>query len=489
MAAVAVAAASPLYRCPRALHFGPSRSSGRSLSPCTLLRGKCRWGFGSSPTNPYQLSTTCSSYRLICSASGNDDNSCEIGLKKQSPSPWFSVAPMMDWTDNHFRTLARLLSKHAWLYTEMIVAETIVHQKDNLDRFLAFPADQHPIVLQVGGSNLQNLSKAAALANKYQYDEINFNCGCPSSKVAGHGCFGARLMLDPKFVGKAMTAISDNCDVPISVKCRIGVDDRDSYSELCEFIYTVASTSPTKHFIIHARKAMLNGLSPADNRKIPPLKYEYYFALVRDFPELRFTINGGITCMNQASAARKLGAHGVMIGRAAYNSPWNVLGQVDVSLYDAPPSSLTRRQVLDEYQIYADGVLSMDGTKKTKLRNLVKPLLNLFHSEPGNGLWKRKADEALRHCSTVASFLEETLDAFPDFVLDSSAPVDSPASDDTFFSRVDASMVTPFGRRLAEIKNGSSWSAKRKAKPHLHACIVKSIKIRHLDHIMHRVSS
>uniref|UniRef100_A0A1D1XTA0 tRNA-dihydrouridine synthase A n=1 Tax=Anthurium amnicola TaxID=1678845 RepID=A0A1D1XTA0_9ARAE len=268
----------------------------------------------------------CSRPRRLCACSssehsGHGGRSSGTVPQRQYRPPWFSVAPMMDWTDTHFRTLARFISKHAWLYTEMVVAETIVHQKDSLDRFLAFPPEQHPIVLQIGGSNLENLSKAAQLANAYCYDEINLNCGCPSGKVAGHGCFGARLMLDPKFVGEAMSAIAVNCDVPVSVKCRIGVDGRDSYSDLCDFVYTVASNSPARHFIIHARKALLNGLSPAENRKIPPLKYEFYFALMRDFPELQFTINGGFSCINQVNAARRQGAHGVMVGRAVYNSP------------------------------------------------------------------------------------------------------------------------------------------------------------------------
>jgi tRNA-dihydrouridine synthase A len=169
------------------------------------------------------------------------------------------------------------------------------------DRFLAFPAEQHPIVLQIGGSNLDNLAKATELANAYSYDEINLNCGCPSGKVAGHGCFGARLMFDPEFVGDAMSAIAANCNVPVSVKCRIGVDDRDSYEELCEFVDKVVSKSPTRHFIIHARKALLSGLSPAENRNVPPLKYEYYFALLRDFPDVQFTLNGGITTIDQVS--------------------------------------------------------------------------------------------------------------------------------------------------------------------------------------------
>lgn len=338
----------------------------------------------------------------------------------------------MDWTDNHYRTLARLISKHAWVYTEMVVAETIVHQADNLDRFLGFSPEQHPIVLQIGGSNLENLAKAARLANAYSYDEINLNCGCPSGKVAGHGCFGARLMFDPKFVADAMSAIASNCDVPVSVKCRIGVDDRDSYNELCDFVDTIASLSPCRHFIIHARKALLNGLSPDQNRKIPPLKYEYYYGLLRDFPEMQFTINGGITCIDQVDAARRQGAHGVMVGRAAYNNPWSTLGYVDSAIYGMPCSGLSRRQVLEKFQVYADSVLGKHGPNKPSIRQLIKPLLHLFHSEPGNGLWKRKADAALRNCTTVQAFLEETLVAIPDSVLDSTLVQGQPTRENGF---------------------------------------------------------
>uniref|UniRef100_A0A2N9GFC6 tRNA-dihydrouridine synthase n=1 Tax=Fagus sylvatica TaxID=28930 RepID=A0A2N9GFC6_FAGSY len=317
-----------------------------------------------------------------------------MGAENYLP-PWFSVAPMMDWTDNHYRTLARLISKHAWLYTEMLAAETIVYQKDNLtfspmsfnstgtssappltiarcrDRFLAYSPEQHPIVLQIGGNNLENLAKATELANAYHYDEINFNCGCPSPKVAGHGCFGARLMLDPKFVGEAMSVIAANTDVPVSVKCRIGVDDHDSYNELCDFIYKVSSLSPTKHFIIHSRKALLNGISPAENRSIPPLKYEYFYGLMRDFPDLRFTINGGINCVDEVNAARRAGAHGVMVGRAAYHNPWHTLGHVDSVIYGAPRSGLTRRQILEKYQVYGDSVLRKYG-QKPHVRDVVK---------------------------------------------------------------------------------------------------------------------
>ncbi|KAG2398226.1 uncharacterized protein HKW66_Vig0135380 [Vigna angularis] len=328
--------------------------------------------------------------------------------------PWFSVAPMMEWTDNHYRTLARLISKHAWLYTEMVAAETIVHQKDNLDRFLAYSPDQHPIVLQIGGSNIENLAKATELANAYCYDEINLNCGCPSPKVAGHGCFG-------KFVAEAMSAIAATTNVPVSVKCRIGVDDHDSYSELCDFIYQVSSFSPTKHFIIHSRKALLNGISPAENRSIPPLKYEYFYGLLRDFPDLTFTINGGITSVEEVLAAREAGAHGVMVGRAAYTNPWHILGHVDSAIYGTPSPDLTRRQ----------------------------PLLNLFHSEPGNGLWKRKADAAFKNCTTVESFFEETLVAIPDSVLDSPVAKLPPGRRD-LFANIDNLLPPPYKTREEE---------------------------------------
>ncbi|XP_074335297.1 uncharacterized protein LOC141672574 isoform X3 [Apium graveolens] len=346
----------------------------------------------------------------------------------------FSVAPMMEWTNNHFRTLARLISKHAWLYTEMIAAETIIYQSGDLDRFLAFTPEQHPIVLQIGGSNLENLAKATQLARPYGYDEINFNCGCPSPKVAGRGCFGASLMLDAdmfgffirKFVAKAMSVIAANSDVPVSVKCRIGVDNHDTYSELCDFIYKVSTESPTRHFVIHSRKAFLKGLSPADNRKIPPLKYEFYYALLRDFPDLRFTINGGINSVDEVNAARNEGAHGVMVGRAAYYIPWETLGHVDTAIYGAPRRYLTRRQVLEQYQKYGDSVLGKYGKNKPNVRDVVKPILGLFHAAPRNGLWKRNADAAFQRCVTLKSFFEETLEMIPDWVLDK--PLEDEAS-------------------------------------------------------------
>ncbi|WCJ18500.1 tRNA-dihydrouridine(20/20a) synthase [Euphorbia peplus] len=375
------------------------------------------------PTKPRRLSSWAQQDQL--------HPKTQMGAGHYRP-PLFSVAPMMEWTDTHYRTFARIISKHAWLYTEMLAAETIVYQQANLDRFLAYSPQQHPIVLQIGGNNLENLAKATELAHGYGYDEINFNCGCPSPKVAGHGCFGVRLMLDPKFVGEAMSVIAANTDVPVSVKCRIGLDNHDSYNELCDFIYKVSSLSPTKHFIIHSRKALLNGISPADNRKIPPLKYEYYYALLRDFPDLKFTINGGIECVDEANLALKEGAHGVMLGRAAYHKPWTVLGHVDSAVYGEPRSGLTRRQVLEEYQAYGDAILGTFGNNRPNIRDVIKPILGVFYAEPGNSLWKRKADSAFQTCKTVKSFFEETLVAIPDYVLDSPIVKEMPGREDLF---------------------------------------------------------
>ncbi|CAN0864704.1 tRNA-dihydrouridine(20/20a) synthase [Linum grandiflorum] len=374
----------------------------------------------------------------------------EMVVAKYQP-PLFSVAPMMEWTDNHYRTLARILSKHAWLYTEMLAAETIVYQEGNLDRFLAYSPNQHPIVLQIGGNNLDNIAKAVKLANPYNYDEINLNCGCPSPRVAGHGCFGVRLMLDPKFVAEAMSVIAANTDVPVSVKCRIGLDDHDSYNELCDFIYKVSALSPTKHFVIHSRKALLNGISPADNRKIPPLKYEYYYALLRDFPDLKFTINGGINNVDEANAALKAGAHGVMVGRAAYYNIWNVLGHVDTDIYGAPGCGLTRRQVLEQYQVYADSIIGTYGNNRPSIRDVMKPIIGFFHSEPGNSLWKRKADAAflLKTLQTVKSFFEESLEAIPDRVLDATVAA-APLGRQDLFANVKGILPPPYETREEE---------------------------------------
>eukprot|EP00850_Spirogloea_muscicola_P010402 SM000061S19229 [mRNA] locus=s61:277211:281484:- [translate_table: standard] len=364
---------------------------------------------------------------VILSAAFAAPGSCEAEPNAGSRSslrvhlpPRLSVAPMMDWTDIHYRQLARLISKQTWLYTEMVVDNTLTHieEQKRLDKFLAFPAMQRPIVLQLGGSNPATLAKATKIADAYDYSEINLNCGCPSDKVAGKGCFGARLMLQPEVVAEAVSSIASSCRAPVTVKCRIGVDDHDSYEDLCQFVHTVSTQSPVHHFIIHARKAHLKGLSPAENRTIPPLKHEYVFALLRDFSHLQFSLNGGITSLQQAQTVLEKGVHGVMIGRAAYNSSFHVLGDADRAIYGMPNRASSRRQVLEEYAAYADCALHTLGPNNPSLHTLIKPLLGLFYGERGARQWRRAVDSALRYAKTISELLKETLRVLPDDVLD-----------------------------------------------------------------------
>jgi tRNA-dihydrouridine synthase A len=340
----------------------------------------------------------------------------------------------MDWTDAHYRQLARTLSRRAVLYTEMVVDATVLHAEDK-DRHLAFPAGQRPLVFQVGGSDPAKLAAAAAIAASYGYDEINLNCGCPSSRVAGAGCFGAKLMLDPPRVAAAVAAMAAAAPgIPITVKCRLGVDDVDSYEELTAFVGAVAAAG-VSHIVVHARKCLLDGLSPAQNRTVPPLRHGWVYALARDFPWVGFTLNGGVgdlataaAALAAAPAAAAAPAHatpliaGVMIGRAAYHDPWRTLAGADVGLWgDAAPAVGSRREALAAYASYAATVQRpADGGKlRPPTRALVAPLLGLFHSEPGGRRWRAAVDAALKQPgATVASVLDATLGALDGGVLD-----------------------------------------------------------------------
>lgn len=353
-----------------------------------------------------------------------------------SPPPQLlSVAPMMDWTDLHYRQLARLLSKNVWLYTEMVVDSTIIYNPDH-DRFLWFPPEQHPISCQLGGSDPAKLAQAAAVVATYGYDEINLNCGCPSDRVAGAGCFGASLMLRPDTVAECCAAVSGAVDgTPVTVKCRIGVDDVDSYEALHRFIRTVSSQSPVKHFIIHARKCMLNGLSPLQNRTIPPLRYQWVWALKRDFPDLELSLNGGIITLEETIAALRMpseiapdGVSGVMIGRAAYNDPWNTLANADVAIWGADSNQFnSRREVLQEYAKYADDMIGRwsikeDGHRYPSVRALIKPLLSMFHNAPRGKKWRAAVDGVLKTATSVSEVLDRTLDVLNPEVLDEPPP-------------------------------------------------------------------
>eukprot|EP01025_Chloroclados_australasicus_P017978 TRINITY_DN19271_c0_g1_i1.p1 TRINITY_DN19271_c0_g1~~TRINITY_DN19271_c0_g1_i1.p1 ORF type:complete len:468 (-),score=38.15 TRINITY_DN19271_c0_g1_i1:701-2104(-) len=347
-------------------------------------------------------------------------------------APLLSVAPMMDCTDVHYRQLARLLTKRTQLWTEMVVDKTIIHT-DQLDRFLWFPPEQHPIVCQIGGSNPKELAQAAKKVAEYGYDEINLNCGCPSDRVAGAGCFGARLMLQPELVGECMAAIADAVNLQVTVKCRLGVDDKDSYADVCRFIHTVSSMSPVTHFVIHCRKCFLQGLNPHQNRTIPPLRHEWAFALKRDFPHLNFSMNGGILHPHQVNqildiksdGSDKSLIHSVMIGRAAYGDPWGCLSEADTLIFGEQGNvAQSRRQVVQDYCQYADAMIGKwhvadNGKQYPSIRSMVTPLLNLFFGVRNAKFWKRVVDEKLQSKpSTVSEVAFDTLSVFDDEVLD-----------------------------------------------------------------------
>lgn len=340
---------------------------------------------------------------------------------------------MMDWTDVHYRQLARIISKHTWLWTEMVVDNTVIHT-DRPDMHLWFPPEQRPIVCQMGGSEPELLRKAAKKVAEYGYDEINLNCGCPSDRVAGAGCFGAAMMLQPDLVARCMNAIQEGCgELPVTVKCRIGVDDIDDYASMCNFVRTVSECSPVTHFIVHSRKCFLKGLNPAQNRSVPPLHYSWVFALKRDFPHLNFSLNGGIQGPEEAREVLRhtvegARVHGVMIGRAAYNMPWQTLAQADTMIFGAAENAAqSRRQVLADYCKYADPMLGRwfvkpDGHKSPSMRVLIRPLLNMFHGERGSKKWKSAIDFELTRkddpaCS-VSELMARTLPLLADEVLD-----------------------------------------------------------------------
>lgn len=369
------------------------------------------------------------------------------------PPQRLSIAPMMEYTTPHFRHLVRLLTKNTWLYTEMEVDQTLRHtDHPRLDRFLDFPIAGHPTSLQLGGADPELLAIASAVAAPYGYDELNLNCGCPSPKVAGKGAFGASLMLEPNLVAECVAAMAENAGgAPVTVKCRVGVDDKDSYDELCAFIETVSGQLPNcpsaggkPLFAIHARKALLNGLSPAENRAVPPLRYEWVVALANDFPHVAFALNGGIVDIETASVIANGdlapfdddgGVHsaadetlipgnliGTMIGRAAHADPWGVLATADVDVFgdtQNPETATSRRKLLTAYGEYCDATrgrfgVTKDGYAVPSTRHLVHPLQNLFYGEPNAKRWRRAMDDALKRDAknpdvSVSELIDQTL--------------------------------------------------------------------------------
>lgn len=294
-----------------------------------------------------------------------------------------SVAPMMDWTDRHCRYFHRLMTRHAMLYTEMVTAPAIIHGPR--DRLLAYTNAEHPIALQLGGSDPRELAQATRLAGPYGYDEINLNVGCPSDRVQS-GCFGAVLMERPELVAACVAAMQTETRVPVTVKCRIGVDDDDPEIVLPRFLETVAGAG-VRHFIIHARKAWLKGLSPKENREIPPLDYGLVMRMKQQFPELTICINGGIASLDLAQDLLGQGLDGVMIGRAAYHDPASVLLGADALWGDHPSQSAF--DVAAAMRPYIADHLAAGG----RLHQITRHMLGLFHGRPGARAWRRVLSE------------------------------------------------------------------------------------------------
>jgi tRNA-dihydrouridine synthase A len=311
----------------------------------------------------------------------------------------FSVAPMIDCTDRHFRYLARLLSRKARLYTEMITSGALLHGKT--DYMLAYAPQEHPLALQLGGSDPVDLASCARLGADYGYDEINLNVGCPSHKVQNH-MIGACLMAHPQLVSDCMAAMQAAVDIPVTIKHRIGVDQCDHYDHLANFVDIVSATG-CKTFIVHARSAILTGLSPKQNREVPPLQYEKVYALKRDFPALEIVINGGITSL-LACRQHLNYIDGVMLGRAAYHNSYLLQG-VDSQLYNGAKEYKSRMAVARNYLSY----MGQQHSQGVPLHHMTRHLLGLFHALPGARLLRRHISENIYRPEATLQVIEDAL--------------------------------------------------------------------------------
>jgi len=312
-----------------------------------------------------------------------------------------SVAPMMDWTDRHCRFLHRRMSARVLLYTEMVTAPAVIH--GDRDRLLGFDAAEHPVAVQLGGSSPDELAEASRIAADYGYDEINLNVGCPSDRVQS-GCFGAVLMERPHLVADCVAAMIAASPVEVTVKCRIGVDDQIPETVLPAFLETVAAASVTR-FSIHARKAWLQGLSPKENRDVPPLDYALVHAMKRQFPQLHLSVNGGITTLAEAQGHLAAGMDGVMIGRAAYHTPADILLAADQEIFGVATPAKTAEQVVLEMLPYIEAHLAQGG----RLHQVTRHMLGLFAGRPGARGWKRYLSENAHRDGAGPDIVERAL--------------------------------------------------------------------------------
>ncbi|WP_396135901.1 tRNA dihydrouridine(20/20a) synthase DusA [Chamaesiphon sp. VAR_69_metabat_338] len=315
-----------------------------------------------------------------------------------------SVAPMMDRTDRHCRYFLRQISRRTLLYTEMVTSMAILHGDKH--KLLGFDRSEHPLALQIGGDNPADLAKCARIAADFGYDEVNLNVGCPSSRVQ-NGNFGACLMLQPDRVAECIAAMVAATTLPVTIKHRIGVDEVDSYEDLVKFVSIVSQTG-CQRFSVHARKAWLQGLSPKENREVPPLRYEDVHRLKQDLPHLSIEINGGFTNLEQVQTQLQH-VDAVMIGRAIYDNPY-LLALVDRDIYGDPTPPPSRHQIVTQMLPYIDTWTS----KGLKLHSITRHMLQLFHGRSGSRIWKRLITEQSVLPGAGVSVVERALAEIPD---------------------------------------------------------------------------
>ena len=306
----------------------------------------------------------------------------------------------MDWTDRHCRHFWRTLTRHARVYTEMVTTGALLH--GDVERHLRFNEEEHSVALQLGGAVPADLAACAAQGEKWGYDEINLNCGCPSDRVQ-NGRFGACLMAEPTLVRDCIAAIREHCDIPVTVKHRIGIDHQECYSELLDFVGTVAAGG-AEVFIVHARKAWLQGLSPKENREIPPLNYKWVYQLKRDFPHLTIVINGGVETLD-ASEQQLQDADGVMLRRAAYQNPW-LLSEVDTRLFGASETvSMDREAAIEAMLPYIEQQLAGGAG----LHHVTRHMLGLYQGQYGGRQYRRHLSEHAHKAESGVEVLREAM--------------------------------------------------------------------------------
>lgn len=313
----------------------------------------------------------------------------------------FTLAPMMEWSTSDCRTFWRLLTKKAVLYSEMVTTGALLH--GDKKRFLDYNACEHPLSLQLGGSNPKDLAECSKIAEDWGYDEVNLNCGCPSDRVQ-NGMIGACLMAEPDLVADCIAAMQAAVKIPVTVKHRIGIDDMEDYEGLANFVTPIAATG-CNTFIVHARKAWLKGLSPKENREIPPLQYDKVIQLKQDFPHLEIIINGGITTLEQSKHLLKE-VDGVMLGREAYANPY-LLAEVDQQIYGESRPVISREEVMEAFIEYCAEQLS----KGTRLNHLTRHILGLYQGMPGARHFRRVLSERAHKPGVGVEIIRQAMDA------------------------------------------------------------------------------